>query len=283
MGFLFFRLSCAHQNLVCLTAAGLGGIGALFLVRKLFSYIKNVRSSSNIMYDYEQEFRQEEHTHITHEGEAGEGDTMIESELKILQSFIAERVIPDFKEHHSEGTRHFAVLVLLDQPLLSLTKNWHFAPLTAQGRPYIDPVYNTRPPRHLYGNYVVAHPELCLPYRIVRRVLFDKLPRYNYYYNHAEAMIINEFDSLRRKFESEENRETKIVILFSRLFPCDNCTTLLIEKFGQEFRHCNPTIKRVVLTFATYWKRIPYEQNRRNFERLKESQFDIVLVKYDSA
>ena len=195
MGFLFFRLSCAHQNLVCLTAAGLGGIGALFLVRKLFSYIKNVRSSSNIMYDYEQEFHQEEHTHITHEGEAGEGDTMIESELKILQSFIAERVIPDFKEHHSEGTRHFAVLVLLDQPLLSLTKNWHFAPLTAQGRPYIDPVYNTRPPRHLYGNYVVAHPELCLPYRIVRRVLFDKLPRYNYYYNHAEAMIINEFDS----------------------------------------------------------------------------------------
>ena len=275
-------LSCAHQKLVCLTAAGLGGIGVLFLVRKLFSYIEYVRSSSSIVYDL-QEFHQEEHTYITHEGKAGEGDIMIESELEILQSFIAERVIPDFKEHHGEGTQHFAVLILLDQPLSSLTQNWCYAPLNIHGRPYIDPVYNTQPPRHLYGNYVVAHPELCLPYRIVRRLFFDKLPRYKYYYNHAEEMLASEFDSLRLKFEREGLRETKIVILFSWLFPCDNCTTLLIEKFGPDFRRRNPTIVRVILTFAMYWKRMPYEQSRRNFERLKENQFDIVLVKYESA
>lgn len=246
--------------------------------------MRRVQSDSRVVYSYEGEYQEEQHTHFRtgvreEECEEEEERASVEEELRILRTFVRQDIVPSFKEHHGEGTRHFAVLLLLDKPLSSLAEDWHYRPLMSHGRPYVDPRFSTQPPRELYGNYVVAHPELCRPYRILRGIFFNTLPKYKYYYDHAEEMLFEEFDALQSAFERGQGQKVKFVILFSWLFPCDRCTDKVIKKFGAEFRRANPNIQRVIVVFALYWRRIPLEQNWRNFKRLKESGFDIVLAK----
>lgn len=264
------------QNLIGITAA-LGSIGVFLIVRKLLNYVSYVLSAgiyTGKVYDeeYEGGFDPEVHTHFTTPPNKDAG-----RELEILRDFICKEVIPKFKDHHEEesGGRHFVVLILLADSLSSLADDWKFKPLTESGQPYVDPSHLTRPPRQLYGNYIVAHPQRCSVNHWLTFLNF--IPKF--YYKHAEEILLGEFDILHGKFRTEENREAECIILFSWLFPCDWCTSDIINRFGCGFRVKNPAVQRVVIVFAIYWRRIPFQRNWRNFLRLKENGFDIVRIK----
>lgn len=287
-----------------LLLAALGSV--LLLVSsagRLGRYLRDVLSANiyetGVVYDYPEDFNADDHTHFT-SGDRSEkdqgknkgwkvgkgalnrgplGGVDGNGELNILRHFISNAVFPDFQNQRDavHGGNHFAVLILLEKSLHSLSGDWSFRPLKSTGAPYIDSRYRMHPPRKMYGNYVVARPQLHKVNKILRTILFRKVP--DIFYEHAEAMLVNEFDTLCEMFEASCRHETKVIILFSLLFPCDRCTGELVKKFGHRFRTRHPAVQRVILVFALFWHRIPFDENWRNFERLKQSGFDIVRVK----
>lgn len=202
-------------------------------------------------------------------------------ELDRLRHFVRNEVIPKFRHQrdHVNGGNQFSLLLLLEEPLAdSLSSEWNFKPLTDRGTPCVDSRYSTRPPRDLYENYVVARPQLHRVHRILRRLLFYKVPEV--FYEHSEVMLVNEFDALWGTFEARRGGTPKVVIVFSWLFPCDRCTSELVKKLGCEFREQHPAVQRVILAFVIFWHRMPFEENWKNFKRLQADRFDVVRVKY---
>lgn len=279
----------------------LGGVLVLVAAGQLFRYMRNITSANiyetGVVYDYPGDFDEEEHTHFGSgsdpeeellEQERGEGrprgvqvGTNKRSEVDILRHFVRNEIIPYFQEqrHPAHGGNHFAVLVLLEDSLSSLSADWTFKPLTDTGTPHVDSHYSTRPPRNMYNNYIVARPQLHKVNPFLRRMLrlfYDRVPEI--FYEHAELMLLNEFDTLCEMFEAHCGSKAKVIILFSWLFPCDRCTSHLVQKFGRDFRANCPDVQRVVLVFAVYWVRMPFEENWKNFERLTESGFDVVRL-----
>ena len=259
-----------------------GSLALFYVTGKLIRYLSAALSANiyenGIIYPYRQDFDEDEHTHFSPLSRGREqGCLSSREELNVLRCFIRNRVIPAFRHHHDEihGGNHFATLILLDRPLESLSEDWVFRPLSQNGRPYIDPRYQTRPPCHLYGNYVVARPQLHRVPAVLRALTFQRVPEI--FYEHAEEMLVNEFDFLRESFEANGNR-ISVIVVFSWLFPCDRCTSLAIEKFGLEFRQRHSNIQRVILTFAIFWRRMSFDENWKNFERLKRNGFDVVRV-----
>lgn len=225
------------------------------------------------IYEHDEEFDEDKHSHFNQPNS---------EEMETLRQFICDRVIPNFKDHRHEeyGGPQFAVLVLLNGPITDLTSgNWDFRPLTENGRPCVDSRYLTQPQQELYQNYVVARPQVHRIDPIWRRLTFFYVPER--YYEHAEEMLVNEFDRLRASFACCEGRSDvmRCVIVFSWLFPCDECTSQMIRKWGPSFREENPTLQRVIIAFRVYWRRASPENCQRNRERLKENGFDILRVK----
>lgn len=261
-------------------------VGSLVLFHatgKLLGYMRAVLSANiyetGVIYEYDEDFDEDEHTFFCSSPDGDKGGLGAVKELKSLHFFVRNQVIPLFKDQCDEknGGDHFATLILFSQPLSSLSENWiGFDPLASDGRPHVDSRHRTRPPRHLYGNYVVARPQLRRVPKILRTLAFRKIPEV--FYEHAEEMLVDEFDALREAFEAINDRIC-VVVLFSWLFPCDHCAGRMIEKFGPDFRQRYPHVQRVVLTFAVYWRRMPFEKNWENFIRLKRNGFDIVRVK----
>lgn len=261
----------------------------LVTIGKLVRYARDVFSANiyevGVIYEYEENFDEDEHTHFNRdEGTEGEHGGMVrpegkDKELDVLRGFIRDKVVHLFKHQCDpvHGGNHFAVLVLLDTPLVSLSEKWPFSPLTSTGTPYVDSRYRTRPPRNLYGNYVVARPQKHRVNNILRRFLFYKVPEI--YYEHAETFLLDEFNSLFKVFEADGKCQARVVIMFSWLFPCDHCTGELIRRFGCKFRADHPAIQRVILVFAVFWRRMPFGMNWKNFERLRDNGFDVVRVK----
>ena len=282
--------------------APLVGVLVLVVAGKLFKYLRDVTSANiyetGVVYDYPEEFDEEEHTHFNLEGGPEEEPLDTEespkrreggpkgvqmgtnkgSELDILRHFVRKKVIPHFQKQRNpkHGGDHFAVLLLLEDSLTSLSGDWTFKPLTETGSPYVDSRYRTRPPSNMYDNYIVARPQLHKVCSFVRKILFDRVPEI--YYEHAEVMLLNEFDTICEMFEAHRGRKTKVIILFSWLFPCDRCTNNLVQKFGCGFRAERPAVQRVVLVFAVFWHRMPFEENWKNFGKLRESGFDVVRL-----
>lgn len=275
------------KHLVGLTVA-FGSPASVFVAWKLVKYTRSVLSANAYetgdVYDheYEEDFNEEEHTHFSPTDKAGSIETSSERDLRILREFICNKIIPNFKHHRVSSDRHFAILLLLDDSLSTLSENWEFKPQTKHSNPQVDSEYCTRPSRDIYGNHVVACPQLHRVCPLLRRLLqlFFKVP--SYFYEHAEEMLLTEFDILKEKFEAEGRFETNI-ILFSWLFPCNLCTNKIIKKFGREFRAKNPAVQQVIIVFVSFWRRMPFEENWNSFEKLKANGFDIVRVKYNSA
>lgn len=297
-----------------LLPATLGSVILFVATGKLLRYFRDVMSANiyetGVIYDYPEDFDENDHTYFSvgccpeqeeeslrtrlegrgagigglgngHKGEGpkGGGRRTHKEELNILRHFVRNAVIPNFEDQRDSihGGNHFTVLILLENSLTSLSENWAFKPLTSEGTPYVDSRYPTYPPRNIYENYVVARPQLHRVSKILRRILFYKVPEI--YYEHAEVMLLNEFDTLCEMFEASRRCKTKVIILFSWLFPCQRCTSKLVEKFGQKFRMERPAVQRVILVFAVFWCRMPFEENWKNFERLKNNSFDVVRVK----
>lgn len=288
-----------------LLPAALGSVILFVAAGRLLRYMRDVMSANiyetGVVYDYPEDFNEDDHTYFglrerlreeggTNEGrkghEMGEGalnggllgrSRGTNTELNILRRFIRNEVIPNFQNQRDSvhGGNHFTVLILLEN---CLSGNWTFKPLSSTGAPYVDSRYCTRPPRDIYDNYVVARPQLHRVNNVFRTILFRKVPEI--FYEHAEVMLVKEFDTLCEMFEASRRCETKVIILFSWLFPCDRCTGELVKKFGREFRTKHPAVERVVLVFAVFWHRMPFDENWKNFERVKESGFDVVRVKY---
>lgn len=289
-----------------LLPAALGSMALFVAAGKLLSYLRDVMSANiyetSVIHDYPEDFNEDDHTSFSSgerpgeeegrrgqkDGEKGEGalnggrlGRTGNNELDILRQFIRNKVIPEFQNQRDSvhGGNHFTVLILLENSSLHcLSGDWTFKPLRSTGAPYVDSRYRTRPPRDLYENYVVARPQLHRVNKILRTLLFHKVPEI--FYEHAETMLLSEFDVILEMFEARRRCETKVIILFCWLFPCDRCTGELIRKFGHGFRTKHPAVQRVILVFAIFWCRMPFEKNWENFERLKESGFDVVRVKY---
>ena len=265
-----------------------GGVVLLVAIGKLVKYARDVFSANiyevGVIYDYEEDFDEDEHTHFGQAGTEVEHGEMVgpegrDKELDVLRGFIRDRVVHLFKQQRDpeHGGNHFAVLILLDVPLASLSEKWPFSPLTSTGTPYVDSRYCTRPPRSLYGNYVVSRPQKHQVSNIFRRLLFYKVPEV--YYEHAEMFLLDEFNSLFKVFDADGKSHARVVIMFSWLFPCDRCTGELVRRFGHKFRADYPAIQRVILVFAVFWRRMPFDMNWKNFERLRDNGFDVVRVK----
>jgi hypothetical protein len=267
-------------------------VGSLIVAAgRLLRYMRDIMSANvyetGVTYEYPEDFDEDEYTHFISGEEVEEQRDKAEEgtvegqqglkgmlELNILRQFVREKVIPYFKGQRdsANGGDHFSVLILLEEPLSSLSGVWTFRPLTDAGTPHVDSKQRTCPSRNMYGNYVVARPQMHRVNQILRIIMLQKVPEI--YYEHAEVLLLNEFETLCKMF----GRETKVIILFSLLFPCDRCTSELVQKFGHGFRAERPSVQRVVLVFVLFWHRMPFEENWGNFERLKESGFDIVRL-----
>lgn len=289
-----------------LLPATLGSMVIFVAVGKFLRYMRDVMSANiyetGVIYDHPEDFDEDEHTHFSLDeakeqcgaekgqlrGKGGfkgvqlgtnrENKLHRELELDSLRHFVRSKVIPYFQNQRDSvnGGNHFTVLILLEDSLTSLSGDWAFKPLTDTGTPHVDSRYRTRPPRDMYDNYVVARPQLHRVSKVLKRILFHRVPEV--YYEHAEVMLVNEFDTLCEVFEAHHGRETKVIILFSWLFPCDRCTSELVQKFGRGFRADHPVVQRVVLVFTVFWCRMPFEENWENFERLRDGGLDVVRV-----
>lgn len=293
-----------------LLPASLGSMVIFVAVGKLLRYMRDVMSANiyetGIIYDYPEDFDEDDHTHLSvecwpeakeqHGAEKGQqkGEGRFKGiqpgtnrenmhrqlELDSLRHFVRRKVIPYFQNQRDSvnGGDHFAVLILLEGSLASLsTGDWEaFKPLMDTGTPHVDSRHRTRPPRNMYDNYVVARPQLHRVSKVLRQILFHRVPEV--FYEHAEVMLLNEFDTLCEVFEEHHGCEAKVIILFSWLFPCSRCTSELVHKFGHEFRTEHPAVQRVVVVFAVYWCRMPFEENWENFKRLRDGGLDVVRV-----
>lgn len=268
-----------------ITAAAV--LGIFFTGRRLFLYMRALMSANiyetGVIYEYEDNFDEDEHSFFSSVNQGELGGASSREEMRTLRHFIIKELIPNFKHQRDEenGGSQFAVLLLLDSPLSALSRNWTFEPLTGNGRPHVNSRYCTRPPRSLYGNYVVARPQMHKVSKTLRKLLLPIFMTPEYFYEHAETILLKEFEILREKFEAERNQRTRCVILFSWLFPCQRCTEEIIKRFGAgSFRNrTTHHIQRVVIVFAVYWRRIPLSENWKNLTRLRDNGFDIVRVK----
>ena len=193
----------------------------------------------------------QERIYVHHESE----QSLSKRQREAIKRFIVREVIPR-AEGQKTSWQH-VTLILLAQSETENLLTFQFKPSKNatlpidSGKPFI-------PQKHEFNNYIVARPDQ------------------NIFSNHAEKIILDEFEDLLEAFRRKNKEHPSSIILYSWIMPCTTCTINIIHTLA------NRGFKVIVAYTIHYRYDIESkEQQEANRERLKQAGVMVQHIYYN--
>lgn len=175
----------------------------------------------------------------------------VEVSIGEIERFVVDTVIEKFKEQRQ--CSQFAVLILLTK---DESQNIHNTPFFPDKPEMTNREEVFMPEVHEFGNYIVARPNKLSDINII----------------HSEITLLKHLDDLWTGFKHIHDEEPAVLLLFSWIIPCTDCTHHII---------CHANERKPVKTIVVYvWKPQSCSQDTvtKTHQRFEENQILILKV-----
>ena len=138
-----------------------------------------------------------------------------------IRDFVNQIIIPNFRDQCKSHSKQFAVVMLLSALDLLDIKQMRFYPSDLLGKPILDkavPVMPRDPAS--YRNYIVA--------RINNKCHSEKK-----LFGNCSELTDTPFKHLWRAYLKHYRSHPRCILIYSRNFPCSNCTDLILKCVGE--------------------------------------------------
>ena len=192
-------------------------------------------------------------------------------------SFIRSQVITPFQWQRKEG-RHFAVLFLVGEKDLKQIWRTEFSPKDHSGNVLVDNGSHIFPQRGHYKNYIAARPSMSLSSGDdihTEPVLLQELPQLWGIYMKGSQLNSSKNSNLHLKNCHLREKYPSYIVLYSWLFPCSNCTDVIISTMTQYPYN----LAEVIVAYTKPWWR-EAKHTEKNKRRMEERGLRVVKVYY---